>query len=113
MRLSLRAHQQPRVWRICSLFSEKLRVTVSFGSMDSQTPSAFTFVFGQLKFRSVTSFSSLSSHEQIHRASVFLALSLRPDTLLKPPKIPSASVRDLSEPSSQVVADSDFDFFNR
>ena len=112
MRLSLRDHQQPRVLWICSLFSEKLRVTVSFGSMDSQTPSAFTFVFGQLKFRSVTSFSSLSAHEQIHRASVFLALSLRPDTLLKPPKIPSASVRDLSEPSSQVVADSDFDFFN-
>ena len=56
MRLSPRAHQQPRVLRIFSLFSEKLRVTVSLGSMDSQTPSAFTFDFGQLKFRSGTSF---------------------------------------------------------
>ena len=90
-----------------------MRVTLTFGSMDSQTPSALIFVFGHLKFRFGTNFLSLPAHEQIHRASVFLALSLRSDTLLKPSKIPSASVRDLSEPSSQVLADSDFEFFNR
>ena len=106
MTLSLRADQQPRVLRIFSIFSEKLRVTVSFESIDSQTPSTFTFVFCQFKFRSGTSFSSLPAHEPIHRASVFLALSLRPDTLLKLSRIPSASVRDLSEPSSMRVVSS-------
>ena len=89
-----------------SIFSAKLSLIVVSGSVDSQTPSTFTFVFCQLKSFSGCSFSLLPAQEPIQRASVFLLFSLRPETFSKLSKILRASERDFSEPSRIKVVSS-------
>ena len=79
IRLSLRTDQQPKQFRIFSIFSAKLSLIVVSGSVDSQTPSTLTFLFCQLKSFSGCSFSLLPAPEPIQRASVFLLFSLRPE----------------------------------
>ena len=51
--------------------------------MESQTPKNFTLFSVHLKFLSGKSFSFLLAIDPIHRASVFLLFSLRPDSLPK------------------------------
>ena len=51
------------------------------GSVDIQTPRTFTLFSAHLKFFSGKSFSFFPAIDPNHRASVFVLLSLRPDTL--------------------------------
>ena len=51
------------------------------GSVDIQTPRTFTLFSAHLKCFSGKSFSFFPAIDPIHRASVFVLLSLRPDTL--------------------------------
>ena len=53
------------------------------GSVDIQTPRTLTLFSGHLKFFSGESFSFLPTIDPIHKASVFLSLSLRPEGLPK------------------------------
>ena len=53
------------------------------GSVESQTPRTFTSFCGHLKFFSGKFFSLFPTIDPIHRALVFLLLSLRPDILPK------------------------------
>ena len=75
-------------------FSERRRFTVVSGHIENHTPRAVTFEICQLKLCYFCSFqiiSSMPAYEPIHKASVFLLLSLRPNTLLKFSKILRAS----------------------
>ena len=99
IRLSLRTDQQLKQLRIFSIFSEKLSLVVISWWVDSQTSSTLTFVFCHLKSFSECNFSLLPAQEPIQRASVFLLLSLRPETFSKLSKTLRASERDFSEPS--------------
>ena len=51
------------------------------GSVDIQKPRTFTLFSAHLKFFSRKSFSFFPAIDPIHRASAFVLLSLRPDTL--------------------------------
>ena len=83
-------------------FSEKLSLVVISGSVDSQTASALTFVFYQLK-----SFPGHSFHFCQHKSlSVFSLFSLGPETLSKLSKTLRASECDFSEPSKIKVVSS-------
>ena len=77
-------------------------MVVISGSVDSQTASALTFVFCQLK-----SFPGYSFHFCQHKSlSVFSLFSLRPETLSKLSKTLRASECDFSEPSRIKVVSS-------
>ena len=68
--------------------------------MVSQTPGNFTLFSGHLKFFSGKSFSLLPAIEPIHKASVFLLLSLRPDSLPKFSIVLSVANKDSFVPLS-------------
>ena len=76
------------------------------GSVESQTPKALTFFFGHLKSFSGRRLRSQSFLEPIYRASVFLMLSLRPDTLPKVSIKTKDSKQDSLEPSRMSVVSS-------
>lgn len=91
---------------LVKFFSTQLSLAVISGSVDSQTPSALTFAFCQLKSFSGRSFSLLPAQEPIQRASVFLLFSLRPETFSKLCKTFRASESDFSKPSRIKVVSS-------
>ena len=76
------------------------------GSVDNHTPNALTFFLGHLKSFSGQSLKSQSALAPIHKASVFLSLSLRPDILLKCSITFKDSSKDSSEPSKIRVVSS-------
>ena len=85
--------------------------------MGSQTPRNFTLFSGHLKFLSGKSFFLLPAIDPIHRASVFLLFSLRPDSLPKFSIVLSVANKDSFVPLSIKVVSSaywlilTFDFF--
>ena len=60
----LRAHQQPRVLRIFSVFFREVESNSKFWIYGQPNSKCLHFFFCQLKFRSGTSISSLPTHEQ-------------------------------------------------
>ena len=76
------------------------------GSVDNQTPRALTFFFGHLKYFSGQSLRSQFALEPIHKTSVLLLLSLRPDASPKLSNNFTVSSTDCSEPSKMSVVSS-------
>ena len=74
--------------------------------MESQKPRNFTLFSGHLKFLSGKSFSLLPAIDPIHRASVFLLFSLRPDSLPKFSIVLSVADKDSFVPLSIKVVSS-------
>ena len=76
------------------------------GSIESQTPRTFTLFSGHLKFFSGKSFSLFPTIDPIHRASLFLLLSLRPDILPKVSIVCSVADNDSVVPLRMKVVSS-------
>ena len=75
------------------------------GFVENHIPKALTLHFGHLKAFSGKRTSSSSLHEPIHKASVFLLLSLRSDALPKWSRVLSAAEsKDLDPFKIRVVS---------
>ena len=74
--------------------------------MESQTKRNFTLFSGHLKFFTGKSFSLLPAIDPIHKASVFLLFSLRPDSLPKFSIVLSVADKDSFVPLSIKVVSS-------
>ena len=68
------------------------------GSVEIHTPRTITFFSGHLKLDSGRIFSFFAVIDPIHKACIFLSLSLRPETMPKLLIIARAVDRDLRVP---------------
>ena len=107
-RLSLRSFQHPKINLIFSILSLQFKDIVKSGSVDHHTPNALTFFFRPFEVLLRQSLKYQSTLAPIHKASVFLVLSLRLDILPKQSIISKESSKDSSEPSKIRVLSSPY-----
>ena len=105
-RVKRRYLQQLNIFLTFSNFSLKFNDVDIAGSVDIHRPSALTFAVGHFKFFPGIEIGSLPILEMIQRASVFLSLSLRPETFPNSSSILSEKDRDSMDPSKISVVSS-------